>query len=220
MPFDYPVNLNLEGRRCLVAGGGALAAERVQGLLASQAEVTVVTPAPGDALRALVAAHDVTVHERPVDPTDLTDVFLAIVTHEDPADIETLWAAASRHGVLFSALDDVAHCHFGAAATIRRGDLRVTVSTAGKAPALSKRLRQELEEQLDDVYGELVEVLHRVRQRLSPRTVPFPVWAAAWGAALADLDALLAGLRSGDAAGVEEQIVATISEHVAAHRPT
>lgn len=206
MAFDYPVNLDLTGRRCLVFGGGPLAVDRVRGLLASAAAVEVVTPEPSEELEALGP----TVTRRVGAPDDLDGAFLAVATREDDAPIEALWEAANERGVLFAALDDVPHCHFGAASIVRRGDLRVTISTAGRAPALSKRLRQRLEEEIDEAHGELVDVLHRARERLLPREVPFETWAAAWGAALEDLDVLLELVRAGRADEAVERVMTSV----------
>ncbi|MDX1657239.1 MAG: NAD(P)-dependent oxidoreductase [Nitriliruptorales bacterium] len=206
MAFEYPVNLDLAGRAVVVFGGGPLARERIARLLEVGAEVTVVTPDdPG-------VGNRVDHHARLGTPADLDGVFLAIATGEDDAPIDELFAAAERAGVVFASVDDVEHSHFGAASTIRRGDLQLTISTAGKAPALSKRLRIELEDRFDDAYGELVEVLHGARQRLLPRTVPFADWAAAWGAALADLDGLLELIRDGQAGVAEERVVSIVRE--------
>jgi precorrin-2 dehydrogenase / sirohydrochlorin ferrochelatase len=204
--FDYPVNLNLEGRRAVVFGGGGLAVGRIEGLLASGATVTVIAPSPDPALRDL----PVRLIERPGVPADLAGAFIAIATGEDDTPIDPLWEAAEEAGVLFASLDDIPRSHFGAASIVRRGDLRITISTAGKAPALSKRLRLRLEEQFDPAYGELVEALHRARQRLLPRTVPFADWAARWGEAVADLDHLLDQVRAGETGEVEEHVVRTV----------
>lgn len=206
MAFDYPVNLDLAGRRCVVFGDGPLAVDRVTGLLASAADVTVVTADPSDELAALGAP----ITRRCGQTADLDSVFLAIATREDDAPVRELWDVAEARGVLFAALDDVEHCHFGAASIVRRGDLRITISTAGKAPALSKRLRQELEDRIDGAHGELVEVLHRARRRLLPREAPFAAWASAWGRALVDVETLLARLRAGEATAVEDDLVAAI----------
>lgn len=210
MAFDYPVNLDLTGRRCVVFGDGPLAVDRVTGLLASAADVRVVTASPSEELAALGAP----VTRRRGATADLDGAFLAIATREDDAPVRELWDAAEARGVLFAALDDVDHCHFGAASIVRRGDLRIAISTAGKAPALSKRLRLELEDRIDGAHGELVEVLHRARRRLLPREAPFPVWAAAWGRALEDLEPLLARLRAGEATAVEDDLVAGIRDEL------
>lgn len=207
MAFDYVVSLDLTGRRCVVFGGGPLAADRVDGLLASGAVVTVVTPAPGPGVVGPAVTHVA----RSARATDLAGAFLAIATREDDADVPALWAAAEERGVLFAALDDVAHCHFGAVSTIRRGALTVTISTAGRAPALAKRLRRWLEPRLGPEVGRLVDVVHDARAQVLPRRVGFDEWAARWEDALADLDHLAALVRDGH----EDRAVEHIHRHVA-----
>ena len=51
----YPIDLRLEGRAALVAGGGAVAHRKVAGLLAAGAAVTVVAPELVPPLAALAA---------------------------------------------------------------------------------------------------------------------------------------------------------------------
>lgn len=212
MAFDYPVNLDLAGRRCVLAGSGPLAEERLGGLRRSRARVLLVTPTPSDALREAAASDDgVELAERELVAEDLDGAFLAIVTREDDHDVPALFAAAEQRGVLFAALDDVAHCHFGAMSQVSRGDLRVTISSAGRAPALAKRLRIALDEQLPAALGELVEVIDEAKREHGPRDVDFATWAARWEEAMADLDGLLASLDAGDRDAVRARILAAIS---------
>lgn len=211
MAFDYPVTLDLEGRLCVLGGGGPLAIERLTGLLRSRADVVVVTPDPWEGLAAQCGAFDVPLVTRLLEPDDLDGVSLAIVTREDDADVPTLYAAARDRGVLFAALDDVEHCDFGAMSQIRRGSLTVTISSGGRAPALSKRLRKHLEATLTHELAELVEVIDEAKAAHGPRTEPFGVWAGRWEDALADLEGLLARLRDGDRDEVREHILTTIT---------
>lgn len=212
MPFDYVVSLDLAGRPCVVLGGGELAVGRVEGLLASRAEVRVVAAAPADRIAELAADPGTAVElaRRTYRPGDLAGAFLAVATREDDADVVAAWAEAEQRGVLFAALDDTAHCHFGAVSTIRRGDLTVTISSAGRAPALSKRLRRELEEQIGPEHGELVDVLDAARAAARPRTVPFPEWARRWEDALSDLDQLLELVRAGRGDEARARVLAHI----------
>lgn len=211
MAFDYPVTLDLEGRPCLLGGGGPLAIERLTGLLRSRADVIVVTPDPSPGLSAQCGAFGVPLLERLLQPDDLDGAMLAIVTREDGADVPALYIAAREHGVLFAALDDVEHCDFGAMSQIRRGSLTVTISSGGRAPALSKRLRKHLERTLTHELAELVEVIDEAKAAHGPRTVPFDQWAGQWEDALTDLQGLLAQLRDGEREEVRNHILATIA---------
>ena len=210
MAFDYPVTLDLEGRCCLLAGGGPLAVERLTGLLRSRADVVVVTPDPSPAMAAQCDAFNVPLLERLLEPDDLDGATLAIVTREDEADVPTLYAAAQEHGVLFAALDDVEHCDFGAMSQIRRGSLTVTISSGGRAPALAKRLRKHLERTLTHDLGQLVEVIDEAKALHGPRDVPFGQWARRWEVALEDFETLLEELRAGRRDEVREHILAAI----------
>lgn len=212
MAFDYPVSLDLEGRLCLLAGGGPLAVERLTGLLRSRADVVVLTPRPSPGLVAQCEAFNVPLVPRLMTVDDVDGAALVIVTREDEADVALLHAAARRRGVLFAALDDTEHSDFGAMSQIRRGSLTVTISSGGRAPALSKRLRKHLEEALAPELADLVEVIDAAKQEHGPRTVPFGHWASQWEQALADLDGLLALLRAERRDEVRARILAAISD--------
>ncbi len=211
MAFDYPVSLDLEGRLCLLAGGGPLAIDRLTGLLRSRADVVVLTPRPSPGLVAQCEAFGVPLVPRLMTTDDIDGAALVIVTREDDADVELLYAAARRRGVLFAALDDTKHSDFGAMSQIRRGSLTVTISSGGRAPALSKRLRKHLEQTLTPELAELVEVIDEAKQQHGPRTVPFDEWAAQWEKALLDLEELLSLLRDGDRDAVRDHILTTIA---------
>lgn len=198
MRFAYVVSLMLDGRRAVVVGGGPVALERVGDLRDAGAHVVVVTPAPHDdvVLRAATDDH-VELHVRGWQHGDLTDAAIAIATREDELDVDGFWQESRDRGVLASVLDDLPHCDFGATSLVRAGDLRIAIATAGRAPALAKRLRIHLEDTLGDAAGELVEVVAEAREIATPRTVSFPEWSRRWDAATADLDLLLDLVRAG-----------------------
>lgn len=192
MPFAYPVSLDVTGRRCVVVGGGPLAAERA-GVLADAGAETVEVPAGGYHAGLLDGA------------------FLAVVSGEDGTDPAALFADAEQRGVLVNSMDDVANCHFAFPAVVRRGELTVTISTGGRAPALAGRLRRHLAETLPESLATLVEVLAGAREAALPRQVPFAEWAAQWRAALADLDELLALCEQGRTDEVRDRVLGALS---------
>lgn len=206
MDFGYVVSLRLTGQRAVVVGGGPIAAGRVRDLLEAGAEVTAITPSPGRELTAITDSR-VELVERDYTRGDLDGAAIAIVTGEDPTDAEAVWEESRATGTLTSVLDDLPHCDFAAPAQVRRGDLRITVSTGGTAPALAKRLRRHLESELGPEWADLVAAIGAAREQALPRTVPFGEWAARWEAALDDLSLLVelaADERLGD---IEEHIL-------------
>lgn len=199
MAFGYVVSLDVTGRRCLVVGGGELAEARAWSLLHAGAEVTVIAAEPSGGLEALARRGEVALVRRPYRDGDLAGAFLVLVAGGDASLHPAIFAAAERAGVLCNAEDDVAHCHFALPAAVRRGDLAVTVSTGGRAPALAKRLRRRLEAGIGPEYAALVEILAAARADLAParRSVSFRQWAAAWEDVLDRDEELLALIRRG-----------------------
>ncbi|HEV2754545.1 MAG TPA: uroporphyrinogen-III C-methyltransferase [Actinomycetota bacterium] len=165
MAFGYPVSLELTGRRCVVVGDGALAQEKVDGLTEAGAEVSVV------------AGADYRVE-------DLDDAFLCVVTDPSRELHERVAADARERHVLLNCMDDVPYCDFAAPSIVRRGDLRISISTGGKAPALAKRLRLKTEAELDEGYGPLVDLLGEVRAETIGGRGDFETWRRRWQHAL------------------------------------
>jgi uroporphyrin-III C-methyltransferase/precorrin-2 dehydrogenase/sirohydrochlorin ferrochelatase len=185
MAFGYPVMLELEGRRCVVVGGGTVGENKVHGLLEAKALVTVIAPELTAGLDDLARDGSITVLRRPYAPGDLEGVFLAIAATDDSETNAQIFDEANERGVLLNAVDDIDHCHFAAPSVIRRGDLIVALSTGGKAPALAKQLRRKLATQFSEEYSTLLDLLGEVRQKaLAVRKVEFEEWARRWERAM------------------------------------
>jgi siroheme synthase-like protein len=194
----YPVFLDLRARPCVVIGGGAVAVDKVRGLLDAGARVTVIAPAVVDLLEALAGERRIVLHRRPYRPGDLKGVFLAIAANGDRDTRAAIWREAEAERVVLNSVDDAAHCHFIAPAVHRRGDLVVAVSTAGKSPALAVRLRDRIAAEIGPEYGTLLELLGELRPEIARREPDSGRRTALWYR-LVDLD-LAADLRR---AGVE-----------------
>ncbi len=159
----YPVSLDLAGRRCLVIGGGRVAARKVGGVIACGASVTVVSPELTPGLAAMAAAGDLVWLARPYEQGDLAGFFLVIAATDDQQVQERVHAEAEQLGVLLNVADVPRYCNFILPATVRRGDLTVSISTGGRSPALARALRLELEKYFGDEYRLLVEILGELR---------------------------------------------------------
>jgi precorrin-2 dehydrogenase/sirohydrochlorin ferrochelatase len=159
----FPVCLKIAGRRCLVIGGGRVGERKVQGLLAHGALVTVISPELSDVLAALLRAGTIDWRDRLYQEGDLAGAFLVIAATDDPAVQERIHAEAEARNILLNVADVPKWCNFILPATARRGDLSISVSTAGKSPALASTLRQALEVQFGPEYGALVNILGALR---------------------------------------------------------
>lgn len=210
--FERTISLDVTGRRCVILGGGFEADARVASLLAADAEVVVITPSPSSTIEAAADGGRIRLHRRGWRPGDLAGAFVAYNTREDDTPVEQVWQESRDQHVLLSTLDDKPRCDFATPAIVRRGDLAITIATAGRAPALAKRLRQRLEAELGEEYATLVDVLEHAREQVLPRAVPFEAWAAKWSEALEDLDGLAALVRDGHPDEARERVVAAVGK--------
>ncbi len=204
MAPPYPVNLVVEGRSCLVVGGGEIAARKVAGLVACGARVHVVGPRVGEAVRAQAG---VTWEERPYRRGDLDGRRLVIAATDDPEVNGAVYADAEAAGIWVNGADDPEHCSFTLPSVIRRGSLLVTVSTGGRSPALARWLRERLEEEIGPEYEVLLDLLAEERETIkaSGRSTEGLDWQSA-------LDSDMLGLiRSGDVMHARERLQTCLS---------
>jgi len=162
----YPVFLKLAGQPVVVVGGGTVAAGKLDGLLAAGARVTVIAPRVRDVVR-----DKATVVEREFQPSDL-DGARWVVAAATPEVNRAVAAAATARGLFCNAVDDpeVATAYLGG--VVRRGDVEISISTGGVAPALAGLLREALEALLPHDLESWIEVAIRARAQWKQDKVP------------------------------------------------
>jgi precorrin-2 dehydrogenase / sirohydrochlorin ferrochelatase len=160
----YPITLvGLEGARCVVVGGGEVAARKVAALREAGAHPRVISPAVGDALQRQAEVGEIELLPRRYEAGDLEGARLVIAATDNAATNEAVWQEAQARGILVNVVDDPPHCNFYVPATVRRGALTLSISTGGTSPALARRIRQNLEQQYDAVYERYLALLGRLR---------------------------------------------------------
>ena len=207
MPVDatlYPVNLVLEGRPCLVVGGGAIAARKAAGLLACGARVHVVALQVGDEVRAL---DGLTWEERAYRPGDVSGYRLVVAATGDPSVNRAVYDDGEAAGVWVNSADDPDHCSATLPAVLRRGSLMVTVSTGGHSPALAAWLRDRLADEVGPEYEVLAGLL--AAERADLQAAGRSTEAADWKRAL-DSD-MLELIRAGQIMSARERLQACLS---------
>lgn len=162
----FPAFLKIEGRRCLVVGGGAVAEEKIGGLLRAGAKVRVVSPRTTPAIAAWTAAGKLRWSARKFRPGDLAGAFLVVAATSSPALHASIHREARRRAVLCNVVDDPAHCDFYYGAVVRRGPLQIAISTGGRSPALARRLRERLEREFGAEYEAWLEEIGEIRKSL------------------------------------------------------
>jgi precorrin-2 dehydrogenase/sirohydrochlorin ferrochelatase len=187
---DYPIAVvNLQSARCVVVGGGEVAARKVAGLQIAGARPVVISPALNQTLWQQAESGEIETIQREYQPGDLAGARLVIAATDDPETNESVWQEAQAMGCLVNVVDDPERCNFHVPATIRRGALTVSVSTGGSSPLLSSRIRQALERQFDAAYEPYLALLADLRPIVSEQN-PDPVQRKAIWEAILDSEIL------------------------------
>lgn len=214
----YPMFIKLEGRRCVVIGGGNVATRKVLSLLKCGGKVLVVSPELCPELEKRVEAGDIAVERRPFERDDLKGAAVAIAATSRRDVNEAVSAAGRDFGVPVNVVDVPDLCDFYVPAMVERGDLQLAISTGGSFPALAKRLRILLEGQFGPEYGEYVGLLMRYRQEIKARVNDSHKRAKAEEAFLElPLLELLAGGRRDEAENALRECMARLFEE--SHQP-
>ncbi len=131
----------------LVVGGGAVATRRVPALLASEAQVVIVSPELTPALHALAADGRIVWHARPFTPSDVDGSWLVQVAVDDPEAARAVSAAAEERRVFCVRADDRHAATAWTPATTRHGPVTVAV-TAGGDPRRAMAVRDAIHDLL------------------------------------------------------------------------
>lgn len=161
-PF-YMACLNLRGRRAVVIGAGPVGLEKIQGLLAAGADVTVVATRAVEEVQNLAQRGLIEWTRRPYRSSDLDGCLLAVAATSDRSLNESVSRAAEELNMLVNVVDVPDLCNFILPAVHREGPLAVAISTAGASPALAKRMKRETAGSFSSAYARLAVILEDLR---------------------------------------------------------
>jgi siroheme synthase-like protein len=159
----YIACLKLTGRRCVVVGGGDVGLEKVEGLLASDADVTLVAPEAHPALAQLALEGSIRWEQREYRSEDLEGALIVIAATSDTDVNISVFEDAEERAVLVNVVDVPPLCNFILPAIVRNGPLAIAISTAGASPALAKRMKREIGELFGEPYALLAILLNEAR---------------------------------------------------------
>jgi siroheme synthase-like protein len=139
-----PVGLNVQGKRCVVAGGGKIGARKVQTLLRAGARVTLVSPEAIEEMVELATSGEITWTQETFENSHLGGAFLAVVATDDETLNALMVDEARRLGILVcdASSADRSQVIFGA--LHEDEGVTVAVFTDGRDPSQARKTRDEI----------------------------------------------------------------------------
>ncbi len=139
----YPIFIKLENLPCCVIGGGAVALRKVRSLLKSNALVTVVSPALCLGLKRMEKKKLFQYKENKYKKTFLKEQMLVIAATNDEWVNKIISADANDLRILVNVVDSPLECSFYVPSLLSRKGLSMAISTQGKFPGMSKRIKED-----------------------------------------------------------------------------
>ena len=164
-----PVFLNITDRRCLVVGGGVIAARKINQLLKAGAEVTVVAPEVCDEVRTLCNKQKVKHVAARFTSGHLDGMSLVIAATNDQSINLSVSELARSRNLPVNVVDNPKLCTFIMPSVIDRDPVQVAISTGGASPVLARLLRARLETMIPSSFGRLADIMARSRERVRER---------------------------------------------------
>ncbi len=165
----FPINLKLSGRPCLVVGGGKTAFRKIAGLLSEGAVVTVTAPDVTSNIENLLSQGNITLNRRKYILQEVTGYSLAFAATNDRKVNQQVYEDAVNADVWINTADDPELCTFHLPAKIKRGSFQLTVSTDGKSPFVSKRMRKLLERKFDEKWSRWAKTAAAFRKNVKEK---------------------------------------------------
>lgn len=158
-----PAFLNLEGRKCLIVGGGEIASRKFDLLQKTGAIITIIAPELTPALKSQVNGKKVIHRMREFSAEDVSGFFLIISATNDSIINSQVADAATQANIPVNVVDSPDLCSFIFPAIVDRSPVIAAVSTGSASPVLARLLRERLESLIPIGYGKLASLAERKR---------------------------------------------------------
>ncbi|GHE36098.1 precorrin-2 dehydrogenase/sirohydrochlorin ferrochelatase family protein [Sphingobacterium griseoflavum] len=165
----FPIYVKLHQLQTLLVGGGPVGLEKLQALLGNSpaAKVHLVAEQVDKEVIELVAAYpDVQVSQRSFVDSDLDRVDLVVLATNNPVLNESIRKKTSERNILLNVADKPSLCDFYLGSVVRKGNLKIGISTNGKSPTIAKRLKEFLDELLPEEIDETLTLMGELRNGL------------------------------------------------------
>jgi siroheme synthase-like protein len=166
----FPVFLKLENLRLLIVGGGYVGMEKLEAVLSNSpaTKITIVAIQISDAIKEVATQYsNISLIEKPYHIDDLAGHDIIIAAINDPVVSKQVAEDAKSKKILVNAADKPELCDFYLSSVVKKGNLKIAISTNGKSPTIAKRVKEVLNDTLPDEIDDLLNNMQNIRNKMS-----------------------------------------------------
>lgn len=161
----FPFMMDIEGKQCLIVGGGNLAYKKAEMILSFGANVVLVAPDICSQLSSLEGkSTQLSIIRREFLESDVESADMVIAATNNEGLNTQIFELCKEKKILVNVVDVKEECSFIFPALIRQNNILVTVSTGGNSPAIAAHLKNKIEEHMPRYYGEMADTLGSFRE--------------------------------------------------------
>lgn len=168
MPL-FPIFINLEGRRVLIAGGGHVALRKAERLSPYGADIFAVAP---EFIPGFAGIPGVTLLERRFEPGDIEGAALVVAATDDGELNAAVSELCRWENIPVNVVDDLEKCSFVFPALVQRGELSVGISTGGASPSAAQYVRRGVEQLVPEGFEGILDFLSAHRAEVKAALPP------------------------------------------------
>lgn len=166
----FPVFLKLENLRTLIVGGGYVGMEKLEAVVTNSpaASITLVATQISNEIKELAKEYpNITLVEKPYESSDIAHHDIVIAAINDPAISQQVVRDAKHKKILVNAADKPDLCDFYLSSVVKKGNLKIAISTNGKSPTVAKRIKEMLNDTLPHEIDDLLNQMQSIRNKMS-----------------------------------------------------
>jgi len=165
----FPIFLKLENLRLLIIGGGYVAFEKLGAVLknAPATQITMVSITFNDEIREIAGNQNrIRLVEKTYDSSDLLYADIVISAVNDILTSKRISEDTIAIGKLINVADKPDLCDFYLGSIVKKGNLKIAISTNGKSPTIAKRLKEVLNDTLPPLLEDVLLNMEKIRNTL------------------------------------------------------
>lgn len=166
----FPVFLKLEELRLLIVGGGNVGLEKLLAVLHNAPATTIrlIAITINEEIKELAASHkNIQLTEKAFDNSDLEQIDLVILAINEKSESERISIEVKKKGLLVNVADKPELCDFYLGSIVKKGNLKIAISTNGKSPTIAKRLKETFDETLPNELDDVLNNMSAIRNHLN-----------------------------------------------------
>lgn len=209
----FPVFLDATKVSALVVGGGEVATRKIELLLKSTTNITIMSEKVCTSIERLINVHKLTWLPHNYQAGHLADINLVIAATDDLTVNKAIHDEATPLKILTNVVDQPELCTYITPAIIDRAPMIIALSSSGSSPILIRMLREQIEKTLPQAYGKLADFSFKFRDHVKARVKGLRNRRSFWENTLRG--PIGQAVLDGKQQLAEQQLIASIKEEIA-----